>query len=454
MIAGRLFWRCFLATWATLVIAGALTIAGVEVHRRTESHGQALQDGPKARFELDTAESVLRHAGPQALAALLHETRNPMLVIGPDGQELRGKTLSPALAALAAKLATSTEIPPQARRIDAPSGRHILFVPREPPAGLPSGSGPPPGGPPSAWTPLAFALLASLSLSVLLAWYLARPVKRLREAFTAMGAGRLDTRVGHLRRRGDEFDDLGREFDRMAAHLQSLILAQRRMLHDVSHELRSPLIRLQVAMGIVRQDPEKLAASLERMEREVQRLDGLIDEILTLSRLDSGVDKENWEPVDLGEVVEEIVHDVRFETGGRVCEVHLKECAHALVRGNRHLLSRAVENVIRNAIRYSPVDAALDVDIDIRGESALVRVRDQGPGIPEMELARVFEPFNRGASASGHTGFGLGLAIARGAVRLHGGSICAKNMNPSGLCVEILLPLQPPAIDHPDKPVR
>jgi len=382
MIAGRLFWRCFLATWATLVIAGALTIAGVELHRRTEMHGQALQDGPKARFELDTAESVLRHAGPLALAALLHETRNSMLVIGPDGQELRGRTLSPVLAALAAKLATSTEIPPQARRIETPSGRHILFVPREPPAGLPSGSAPPPGGPPSAWTPLAFALLASLSLSALLAWYLARPVKRLREAFAAMGEGRLDTRVGHLRRRGDEFDDLGREFDRMAGHLQSLILAQRRMLHDVSHELRSPLIRLQVAMGIVRQDPEKLAISLDRMEREVQRLDGLIDEILTLSRLDSGVDKENWEPVDLGELVEEIVHDVRFETSGNASEVRLTERAHAVARGNRHLLARALENVIRNAIRYSPVDAVLDVDVDIRGESALIQVRDQGPGIP------------------------------------------------------------------------
>ncbi len=452
MIAGRLFWRCFLATWATLVIAGVLTIAGVEFYRRAELHGQALQDGPKVRFELGTAESVLRHAGPQALAALLHETRNPMLVIGPDGQELRGRTLSPALAALAAKLATSADVPPQARRIDAPSGRHILFIPLEPPAGLPSRPGPPPGGPPSAWTPLAFALLASLSLSALLAWYLARPVKRLREAFTAMGAGRLDTRVGHLRRRGDEFDDLGREFDRMAAHLQSLILAQRRMLHDVSHELRSPLIRLQVAMGIVRQDPDKLAVSLERMEREVQRLDGLIDEILTLSRLDSGVDKENWEPVDLGELVEEIVHDVRFETGGHICEVLVTERAHALVRGNRHLLSRALENVIRNAIRYSPVDAALHVDIDIREGSALVQVRDQGPGIPEMELARVFEPFNRGANASGHTGFGLGLAIARGAVRLHGGSICARNLSPKGLCVDILLPLQPPATDHPDKP--
>ena len=453
MIAGRLFWRCFLATWATLIIAGALTIAGVEFHRRTAIHGQTLQDGPKARFELDMAESVLRHAGPQALAALLHETQNAMLVIGPDGKDIRGKTLAPAHAALATQLAASTAIPPQARRIDAPSGRHILFVPLETPRGHPS-PGLPPGGPPSAWTPLAFALLASLSLSALLGWYLARPVKRLREAFAAMGEGRLDTRVGHLRRRGDEFDDLGREFDRMAAHLQSLILAQRRMLHDVSHELRSPLIRMQVAMGIVRQDPQKLATSLERMEREILRLDGLIDEILTLSRLDSGVDRENWEPVDLGELVEEIVHDVRFETGKNASEIRLTERAHVVARGNRHLLARALENVIRNAIRYSPVDAVLDVDVDIRGESALIQVRDQGPGIPEVELARIFEAFHRVADASGHGGFGLGLAIARGAVRLHGGSIRAKNLDPSGLCVEILLPLQPPAIDHPAAPAR
>ena len=451
MITGKLFWRCFLATWATLIIAGALTIAGVEFHRRTETHGQALQGGPKTRFELDTAESVLRHAGPKALAALLAETQNPMLVIGPDGQELRGKPVSPAHAALVAKFAAAAEIPPQARRVTTPGGRHILFVPFAPDDERFSVSGPPPAGPPPAWTPLAFALLASVSLSALLAWYLSRPVKRLREAFAAMGEGRLDTRVGHLRRRGDEFEDLGREFDRMAGHLQSLILAQRKLLHDVSHELRSPLIRLQVAMGIVRQDPKKLGTSLERMEREVLRLDGLIAEILTLSRLDSGVDRDGWKPVDLGELVAEIVHDARFEIGGHGSQVRLTEQAHAIVQGNPHLLARALENVIRNAIRYSPADAGLDVDVFSRGESALVRVCDQGPGIPESEVTRIFEPFNRGLNASTHGGFGLGLAIARGAVRLHGGSISARNLNPNGLCVEILLPLQPPSLLHPDK---
>jgi two-component system OmpR family sensor kinase len=451
MIAGKLFWRCFLASWATLIIAGALTVFGVEFHNRTKARGQELQDGPKSQFELDTAESVLRHAGPQTLAALLRDTRNPMLVIGPDGQELRGKPLSTVHASLAKQFSDAPEIPPQARRVDVPDGRFVLFVPFEAGGGRPPVPDPPPGRHPPVWTPLAFALLASFSLSALLAWYLARPVKRLREAFAAMGAGRLDTRVGHLRRRGDEFDDLGREFDRMAGHLQSLIMAQRRLLHDVSHELRSPLIRLQVAMGIVRQDPAKLAASLERMEREVQRLDGLIDEILTLSRLDSYVDRENWEPVDLGELVEEIVHDACFETGGQGSRVRLTERARAVAPGNRHLLARALENVIRNAIRYSPADAALDVEVDVRDESALIRVCDQGPGIPEMELGKVFEPFSRGQNASDHGGFGLGLAIARGAVRLHGGSISARNLSPNGLCVEILLPLQPLSRVQPDK---
>lgn len=454
MIAGKLFWRCFLASWATLIIAGTLTIFGVEFHNRTKTRDQALQDGPKSQFELDTAESVLRHAGPQTLAALLRDTRNPMLVIGPDGQELRGQPLSTVHASLAKQFSDAPEIPPQARRVDVPDGRFIIFVPFEAGGGRPPVPGPPPGRHPPIWPPLAFALLASFGLSALLAWHLARPVKRLREAFAAMGRGRLDTRVGHLRRRGDEFDDLGREFDSMAERLQSLILAQRRLLHDVSHELRSPLSRLQVAMGIVRQDPKKLATSLERMEREVQRLDGLIDEILTLSRMDSGVDKEGWEPVDLGELVEKTVHNARFELGGQSSQVRLTERAHAIVQGNPHLLERALENVIRNAIKYSPKNAALDVEVDIREKSALVRVCDHGPGIPEAELAKVFEPFSRGASACGHGGFGLGLAIARGAVRLHGGSICAKNLDPHGLCVEILLPLQPSSLFQPDKSVR
>ena len=434
---GRLFWKCFLATWVTLVLAGALTLTGVHLYRQAE-HRKALPvGGPRAEFELAAAEAVLRHAGPEALASMLTDTGTPMIVLDASGRDIRGQSLSAGQAALSEAGKDSSAI----RRVTTAHGTHVLFIPGHegPP---PSGSGllPPPPGPPAPWEPFAFALLASLILSGMLAWYLASPVKRLRAAFKAMAGGRLETRVGSLMRRGDEIADLGREFDDMAAKLQSLVLAQRRLLHDVSHELRSPLARLQVALGIVRQEPEKLGLAVERMEREVGRLDGLIGEILTLSRINSGVEEEPAEKVDLGEVVEGIVHDARFEAGSQGREIRFTERGGARVRGRQALLARAVENVIRNGLRFSPPSGALDVEVGHEGGQAVVRVRDRGPGIPESDLEAVFEPFHRVPGNADPNGSGLGLAIARGAVELHGGSIVARNMPDGGLVVEIRLP--------------
>jgi two-component system OmpR family sensor kinase len=290
---------------------------------------------------------------------------------------------------------------------------------------------------------LAFGLLASITLSVLLALYLVRPIKRLRNAFVAMASGDLNTRVGNLMRRGDEIAELGREFDNMADKLQSLLLAQRKLLHDVSHELRSPLGRLQVAMGIVRQDPAKTEGMVDRMERDVERLDGLIGEILTLSRLNSGVDNEASECVDLGDLLEEIVSDARFEAGAKGCEVRLKETTPVLVPGRPRLLGRAVENVIRNGLKFSPRQGVLDIEVGPHAGKAVIRVRDHGPGIPGDELEAVFLPFHRKGGNADSDGYGLGLAIARSAIELHGGTITASNMDGGGLCVEIRLPAVP-----------
>ena len=434
---GRLFWKCFLATWVTLILAGGVTLTGVHLYRQAENRENPIQGGPRAAFELAAAEAVLRHAGAKALAAMLADTGSPMIVLDPQGCDIRGRTLSAQQSALLAGHADSA-MPEKIHEISAAQGTYILFIPSRA-----DGPPPPPFGPPAPWEPLAFGFLASITLSALLAWYLARPIKRLRNAFAAMAAGDLDTRVGNLMRRGDEIAELGLEFDHMAAKLQSLLLAQRRLLHDVSHELRSPLGRLQVAMGIVRQDPAKMEGMLERMERDVERLDGLIGEILTLSRLNSGVDSEEPECVDLGELLDEIVHDARFETGAQGCEVRLKETARVLVPGRPRLLGRAMENVIRNGLRFSPRQGVLEVEVGPHAGKALIRVRDHGPGIPENELETVFLPFHRSAGIADADGFGLGLAIARSAIELHGGVITARNMEGGGLCVEIRLPAVP-----------
>jgi two-component system OmpR family sensor kinase len=292
-----------------------------------------------------------------------------------------------------------------------------------------------------AWTLIVIGAAASLAVSALLAWYLTRPLRALRWAFDAAARGRLDTRVGpRIGRRRDEIADLGRDFDRMAGQLQTLVSSQRRLLHDVSHELRSPLARLQAAIGLLRQDPGRLEPSLERIEREATRLDELVGEVLTLARLETGNGNPGARPVDLADLVASIAEDARFEAQACGRRLRAEIAPSAQVMGNAELLHRAVENIVRNAIKYTGEGTQVAVALRAEGGRALVSVADQGPGIPQADLARVFEPFYRVANDSAK-GFGLGLAIAQLAVQAHGGTIRAANAAEGGLRVEIDLPL-------------
>jgi len=218
------------------------------------------------------------------------------------------------------------------------------------------------------------------------------------------------------------------------------VAAQRRLMHDVSHELRSPLARLQAAIGLARQNPDKLEASLERIEREATRLDELLGEALTLARLESGAPEAAVETVDLADLVADVAEDARFEAQAAGRGLALQSVDKLLVRGHSELLHRAVENVVRNAVKYTADGTAVEIDLFMAGACAVLVVSDRGPGIPPGELERVFEPFYR---ISGDTvkGFGLGLAIARRAVMAHGGRISARNREDGGLRVEIELPL-------------
>jgi two-component system OmpR family sensor kinase len=217
------------------------------------------------------------------------------------------------------------------------------------------------------------------------------------------------------------------------------VAAQRRLMHDVSHELRSPLARLQAAIGLARQNPEKLEGSLERIEREVTRLDELVGEALTLARLESGAPEAAVETVDLADLVADVAEDARFEAQAADRQLALQSVDKLLVRGHSELLHRAVENVVRNAVKYTASGTEVELDLLMAGERAVLVVSDRGPGIPPDELERVFEPFYRISGDMGK-GFGLGLAIARRAVMAHGGCISAHNREGGGLRVKIDLP--------------
>jgi two-component system OmpR family sensor kinase len=303
------------------------------------------------------------------------------------------------------------------------------------------------GRPPSPWLPLATGVAASLIFGVLLSWYVGRPVRVLRGAFDALSQGRLETRVsGTMGREGGEVADLARDFDGMADRLQTLITAQRSLLHDVSHELRSPLARLQAAIGLARQNPQKRDSSLDRIELEAQRVDALVEQLLTLSRLEAlagDTTPERLETVDLMDLVAAIVEDARFEADANGRSVTFSSAGEAVAPVRAELLHRAVENVIRNAVKYTAPGTAVDVraEADRAARLFTVRVADRGPGVPDEELQTIFEPFYRGTTGAPARGFGLGLAISRRAVEAHGGRVLAKNRPEGGLEVEIRLPL-------------
>lgn len=316
---------------------------------------------------------------------------------------------------------------------------------RPPPPGKPPHPpGPPrPGYPFVPVVPLIATLLASLIFATLLAWYFSKPIRSLRSAFESMVGGKLETRLGPaMGKRRDELTDLGHNFDRMASHLNDLIDGQRRLLHDVSHELRSPLARLQAAIGLARQQPERLESSLQRIERESVRMDRLVGELLTLSRLEAGVMGAMEEEVNVGELLAGVVADARFEAEASGRTVEFSGCGEVIVTGNAELLHRALENVVRNALRHTPEGGKVTLEVRLDANNLRIAILDQGPGVPAKELNGIFEPFFRGGESQHTDGHGLGLAIARRVVESLGGSIRALNREGGGLCVEIMLPLK------------
>ncbi|WP_332855787.1 HAMP domain-containing sensor histidine kinase [Duganella sp. S19_KUP01_CR8] len=295
------------------------------------------------------------------------------------------------------------------------------------------------------WVPIAAATLASLLFSMLLAWYFSRPIRALRLAFDAAAGGDLAPRFGATGKgkRNSELNDLGRDFDRMTARLRSLIDGQTRLLHDVSHELRSPLARLQAAIGLAHQQPEKLAASLERIERESVRMDKLVGELLTLARLEAGAIKASQEEISMAELLEQIADDANYEASSQQRSVVQQGEADVLVAGQADLLGRAIENVVRNAIKHSPEGGVVQLQTHTLPDarSLSIRVLDRGPGVAPADLDTIFQPFFRSSSASTE-GHGLGLAIAQHVIEAYGGSIKASNRPGGGLCVEMILPVK------------
>ena len=290
--------------------------------------------------------------------------------------------------------------------------------------------------------PLVIAVLASLVFGAFLAWYLSRPLEHLRWGLQRMAEGQLGTRVEPLMNgRRDEIADLAHDIDGMAAQLQAMIAARDRLLHDISHELRSPLSRIQAAIGLHQQGSSPAEVMVERVARETERLDALIDEMLTLHRLTAAAPIAR-SAVDVVEILHDIAADADFEARAKNRSVRIETPERFVAQVDGDLVYRALENVIRNAVKHTAEGSAVDVQARLPAGSNLLEVvvSDCGPGVPPDMLDAIFQPFVRIDQHDTGRGAGLGLAIARSAVLAHGGTIDASLADNGGLRIRIALP--------------
>jgi two-component system, OmpR family, sensor histidine kinase CpxA len=294
------------------------------------------------------------------------------------------------------------------------------------------------------------AIVVCGATTFVLVLLLIRPIGRLRVAARKLANGELATRIprpdGETRLfAGDEIEGLVHDFNYMAERLEHLVGAQKILVRDVSHELRSPLARLSVALELAREEaPAAMTEHLKRIEREAARLNLLIGQLLRLSAMESTDASAFTEVFPLNGLVENMLPDVEFEAQQRTCTIRVVDQCDCMVLGSQELIYRAVENIVRNAVRYTREQSVVELKISCEQRMVVLDVSDSGPGVPETELDNIFRPFYRVDNARQFDtgGFGVGLAIADRAVRLHHGELRAHNRPEGGLIVSLRLPCQ------------
>lgn len=433
-VRGRLFWKILLGFWLIFLLITQLLWVVFSLYG---SHHEPPEESIARRIanlQLNSAASVLASGGMPALDSLR---------AGWSGADRQFFTIVPHDAGPVAD-DTIRFGPPDidSRQVTAADGRHYLLsydlvgLRHESRQGRRSSILHMPS--PLFWLGLTGGLL----FSMLLAWNLTRPMLMLRRAFERVSRGDLSVRLlPVMRRRHDEITDVARDFDAMAERLQVLVSDREALLHDVSHELRSPLARLQLAIGLAHQNPKNVYASLDRIEHEAGRLDRMIGELLALTRAEhQGSPGEDY--FDLYGLVEAVVNDARYEAQvpGVAIALSAAQPEDYTVKGNAEMLRRAVENIVRNAVRFSTHGQRVSVTL-ARVDSQLdITVADQGPGVEESKLSSIFDPFVRVNSPLNGKGYGLGLAIARKAVLVHSGQVEAFNGANGGLVIRIRIP--------------
>jgi signal transduction histidine kinase len=416
----RLFWKFFLIVWLTMTLTTLLAISIM--------HFSLLQNPrvrPFANVHQITAALLaerLKTGGPDDLLAFIKskvpELTDVSLQITPEA--------SPAQC--------SSSITPEIFAAVYNNQCYRIVVSRPEPWSLQNN-----------WPhlfPWVTAIVASLFSAFALGKYLITPVARLRKGLRALAEGQFDIRIHDaVKNRRDEIAILTKDFDTSAARLQELHEGRQRLFHDISHELRSPLSRLQAVIGILRKNPSRLPSLLDRMDREIERLDGLVGEVLTLARLSStGEKNDDMQVIDILDLVDNIVQDAAFEANEKNVKIAFNRDGEFVAMVNGELIYRAIENVIRNAVKYTAKGTCVEVKASVTPEELEVRISDQGPGVQQKDLESIFRPFTSSGASGTTSGYGLGLAITKTALQRHGGDVSATNKPEGGLSVTILLP--------------
>ena len=450
-----LFWKIFL--WfclVTITVIGATFLVAELARPEPFRH---FHDGPREPpidVHAEEAVEAYEHDGGTGLTAYLDRTERETGLGGylydSSLRELSYRQPPQEAVNAARQIKTnqageyrSHSLPPLvARSVRGLSGSEYVFVAQLPARrrGLPF---------PQLFHMAGIAIIGA-AFCYWLARYLTSPVGKLRKATQEFARGNLSVRVGpQIGTRRDELTSLASDFDVMAEQIETLIKSQRRLLGDISHELRSPLTRLNVALELARQRAGADAmTALERIQREAENLNEMIGQLLALTRLETGTAKDNQTQVDLVNLVRDVAADADYEARSRQRSVVLNSIETCTVIGNQELLRRAISNVVRNAVHYTKEGTAVEIDLALRLDEAtgksnvVISVRDHGIGVPEESLTKIFEAFHRVDEARDREsgGTGLGLAIAERAVNLHRGTIMARNAVDGGLVVTISLP--------------
>jgi two-component system sensor histidine kinase CpxA len=457
----RIFTRVFLSFWAAIVLIAAASVAVTTLNFKAKDNDPSVVT--------KQAADVLDHGGLPALRNWLSERNKRVrgqrtLIFDSNGREITGQRppkpgpnfkpwldhggppdFDPRGGPGFGPMPGMRDFPPppgRSRVLRASDGTMYRVVFDPPPRRGPFS---PPFSWPARGVLLALAIAISGLVSYLLARSIASPLQDLQGAARSLSTGNLAARSNaNVARRKDEIGTLAREFDSMAERLSDLISARQQLLRDISHELRSPLARLQMALQLLRQDASSADSQLDRIERESERLEMLIDQVLEYARLERDPATLKVEEVDLTELVRQIVHDAMFESQSAPERLQFTHADSVLLQADPNLLHAVIDNVVRNAMIHGGETSKIELSVSETPNDVTLTVRDHGSGVPESELQRIFEPFYRVVDSisqkARNEGSGIGLAIAARAMALHGGRITAQNAFDGGLLVTMWFP--------------